>query len=239
MFQGNATEECVWIPSGDLSLEGILAYPQEREPKRAILLLAPHPHMGGNLDNNVIRYLARRAAEDDAISLRFNYRGVGNSSIELPEGLSRYDYFAKMEATHGYQPLLEDAAAALEWLSGCAGSIPMGPIIGYSLGAVLAGTIAREHPMGALVGISPPNRRVSMACFEDNRADKVFLGGGDDFAFDKERFESEMRHFQGRNEFIFLPGCDHFFRGQEDTLYAQIRPCLFGGAEEKVCSLPS
>lgn len=239
MFQEDTMEECVRIPSGSLSLEGVLAYPQEQEPKRAILLLAPHPHMGGNLDNNVIRHLARRAAEDGAISLRFNYRGVGNSSIELPEGLSCYDYFAEMEAKHAYEPLLEDAVAALHWLSGCANSIPNGPIIGYSLGAVLAGTIAREHPVDALVGISPPNRRLSMACFEENRAHKVFLGGDRDFAFDKAQFEPEMRRFQGCNEFIFIPGCDHFFRGQEDSLYTQIRPYLFGETEEVVCSLPS
>ncbi len=220
-------EEKVRIPSGELVLEGVLAYPQEDSPRQAVLLLAPHPHMGGNLDNNVVRHLAWCAAEDGAVTLRFNYRGVGESGIALPEGLSRYDFFAKMEAERSYGPLLEDALAAHRWLAKNANLMPMGPVVGYSLGAVLAGLMARESPVSSIIGIGPPNRRLAMDCFERCPAQKIFVGGDHDFAFDMGLFELEMRQFPGSNTFLFFPNADHFFRGQEDALYALVRPALW------------
>ena len=48
------TEEQVQFTSGPNTLEGVLAYPDDGEPEVAVLLLSPHPHMGGRMDNNVI-----------------------------------------------------------------------------------------------------------------------------------------------------------------------------------------
>ncbi len=228
------TEERVRVPSGSLSLEGVLAYPSEREPTQSVLILAPHPHMGGNLDNNVVRHLARRVAEDGAVTLRFNYRGLGESTIELPTGLSRYDYFAEMEAQHDYAPLLLDAAAALDWLAACTQGIPQGPLIGYSLGAMLAGMMPLEHGHPSLIAISPPNKRLPTACFAENPLAKLFLGGGNDFAFDARALEKELPQLSGRNEFLSLPQCDHFFRGEEEDLFDHMKRFLFVRAEDAV-----
>jgi uncharacterized protein len=223
-------EERILIQPG--ALEGILSYPEENEPACAVLILTPHPHMGGNMENNVVRHLARRAAEEGAITLRFNYRGVGNSPLHLPQGISAYDYFADMETRRAYGPLLKDALAAQAWFAEANQGIATAVVIGYSLGAVLAGMLPHDSGYRRLIAISPPNRRVSMDCFKSNPHNKVFLGGGNDFAFNLPEFENNMADFAGENTFLPLPEGDHFFRGEEEPLYQILKPFLFGPEEE-------
>ncbi|NNL67031.1 MAG: hypothetical protein HKP30_12360, partial [Myxococcales bacterium] len=78
------------IPCRGDALDAELAYPAEGEPETTVLLLSPHPHLGGRMDNNLVRHLFVRAAEDGCAVLRFDYRGVGESTLRLPDGTSLF-----------------------------------------------------------------------------------------------------------------------------------------------------
>lgn len=226
------TEEEIAFDSEGLQLEGIFAYPDAGQPRAAVLLLAPHPHMGGNMDNNVVRHLARRCAACGAASLRFNYRGVGRSEMRLEPGESRFDHFAAMEAAQRYEELLPDARAAYETLVATIPDAPRRVILGYSLGAVLAGMLARVVPATHLIGVSPPVRRAALFPHGDSAARKFFVAGDDDFAFEWEMFEEQYGAAPPPKAYSRLAGCDHFFRRDEERVFQTVAPYVFGGEKE-------
>jgi alpha/beta superfamily hydrolase len=222
------------VPCEGESLDAELGYPAAGEPVTALLLLAPHPHMGGRMDNNVVRHLARRAAEDGCAVLRFDYRGVGESTLALPPGHSSYEHFEAMEREQRYEALLPDARAALAALAGAAGTGPP-VVVGYSLGAILAGMLAAEAEgsralpaVSRLVALCPPVARAELGPLRDLALPRLFLGGDGDFAFDVEAFLAAYATMPGPRGFLRLPGADHFFRGEEERVYRALAPFLHG-----------
>ena len=228
MNRREIVEEYTRFPCGNLLLEGFLAYPEEGVPRAALLLLAPHPHMGGRMDNNVILHLARRGAEDGFATLRFNYHGVGESGIDLPPGTSIYDHWSAMEQEQRYEELLPDAVCAFEHLRQAVGSPEHRAVLGYSLGAVLAGMLAWKVDATHLVGVSPPVTRVSLDPYCGQLIPKLFVGGDGDFAFERERFDAEFARLPEPKGFVPMEGCDHFYRKHEEQLYRAVAPFLLG-----------
>lgn len=221
-------QEALRIPVAGNVLAAELAYPADGEPETAVLLLAPHPHMGGRMDNNVIRHVARRAAEDGCATLRFDYHGVGESTFEKPPCTSLYEHWEAMEREQRYEELLPDSRGALAALLQAVGPVPRRAIVGYSLGAILAGMVGRDCDVTHLVAVSPPVARVSLGALRDCPLPKLFLGGDGDFAFDLERFEQEFAQVAEPRRFVRLEGSDHFFRQEEERLYQTLAPFLLG-----------
>ena len=69
-----------------LTLEGIIALPDGEGPFPGVVMCHPHPLMGGNMDNNVVVAVTFGLADAGIASLRFNFRGVGNSQGETRQG---------------------------------------------------------------------------------------------------------------------------------------------------------
>jgi len=221
--------ERLHIPCEDESLDAELAYPADGEPDTTVLLLSPHPHLGGRMDNNVVRHLAGRAAEAGCATLRFDYRGVGDSTLALPEGTSAFAHWEAMEEERRYEQLLPDARAAWAALHEAAGATERRVIAGYSLGAILAGLLARECDATHLLGVSPPVAKVGLDAFRSCTRPKLFIGGDDDFAFDRARFCDEFARLPEPRRFVSLPGADHFFRQEEDRLWEAVAGFVGGG----------
>jgi len=76
-------EEHVNFNSDGLKLEGVLSYDENAVNPPSMLLCPPHPHLGGDMENNVITALCKVLAEKGFVTLRFNYRGVGHSESRL------------------------------------------------------------------------------------------------------------------------------------------------------------
>ncbi len=219
------TEEQVHFEAeGDLC-EGVLAHPEAEDPLAAAVFLAPHPLMGGNMDNNVVRHLARRCAEEGLLTLRFNYRGVDGSTLSLPPGTSRHDYFSGLEERREYERLLPETFAAIAHLRQAApGLEPL--LVGYSLGALLAGWMTPETGLLRVVCISPPNTRVSLDAFRNLTIPKVVLGGDRDPFFYPAGFQKDFADWPEPKAFLPFPNADHFFRGEEERLFQTLRPHL-------------
>ncbi len=100
----------------------------------------PHPQYGGDLHNNVVGALQRGLAAAGAITVRFNFRGVGASGGTHSGGArEREDYLAAL-----------DAAAALD------ATAPL-YACGYSFGADVALTCAVPR-VAAWIVVAPPLR---------------------------------------------------------------------------------
>lgn len=73
------------IPAPSGVLHGLVHMP-EVEPRAIAVVAHPLPTMGGTMDNKIVTTLAKTFAELGFIALRFNFRGVGESSGEYDEG---------------------------------------------------------------------------------------------------------------------------------------------------------
>src|SRR5260370_19256463 len=120
-------EERIIFESGSLKLEGLLAKLDGPGPVRAGIVCHPHPLYGGSMYNNVVDAALQAIWELGWASLRFNFRGVGESEGEHSGGAG--------EAM--------DAAAAVKFATSQAGVPPDRAVLGgYSVGPVAAMTAA-------------------------------------------------------------------------------------------------
>lgn len=211
------TRERIRIPVAELSLAAELAYP-EREPKFASVLVNPHPHMGGSMENNLITMLAAKLASG-GVTLRFDYRGVGESDgtrLNLAESLGQF-------WRTGHAPedplMIDDARAAIRWIGA---DIPRAlVVIGYSFGAYAAVQAIGQAP-AALVLISPTitqhdfSRLVALPC----AVPTLLIYSDNDFATPPER----TRQWAARLPFPVVERCysgaEHFLRGREADVAA-------------------
>jgi alpha/beta superfamily hydrolase len=201
-------------------LAGVLSYPVDGAPTRAVLMCSPHPNFGGDLENNVVAALAERLAAD-TITLRFNYRGVGQSHIDLPPGLSTFDYWENVEQALDYAEPLADTATAAEALSLISAGLPM-ISVGYSFGAIMGTRVAvLDRRIIAMVGISPPLKRVAFEHLADCHKPCLLISGRDDFVYDAD-VAKKVIEASGPKLTFERPLADHFFLGIEAELAERV-----------------
>jgi len=213
-------EERITFPNGSLTLSGVLSYPEQARPRYAVLLCAPHPNFAGNMENNVIQALSREFGSR-AMTLRFDYRGIGASEIELPAELSSFDYWTDIEESKNYTDPLTDVVAAARALEESAAGLPL-VVVGYSFGAII-GLLGEKSisSVRALVGIAPPLKRYPFTFLSDCRTPCLLLSGRDDFVFDESAAErSAWPACVTQN---VLDGHDHFFRESEGVATSHAR----------------
>ena len=200
----------------DGALAGVLAYGATTRPTYAALICSPHPNFGGDLENNVVAALAARSS-GVAITLRFNYRGVGDSRIHLADGLSVFDYWENIEETLDYTHPLADTQAALNFLAGIAERLPI-VAIGYSFGAIMATRVgSMDARISTQVGISPPFKRVAFEYLRRCVKPTLMISGEHDFVGNV-LVARALADQGGPLLIVESPVAHHFFIGQEREL---------------------
>jgi alpha/beta superfamily hydrolase len=112
------------------------------KPRATVVVAHPHPLHGGTLHNPVVFHAERQLHESGMTTLRFNFRGVGDSLGTHDDGRGE----------------VEDLAAAASWIRGLCPECPL-ILVGYSFGSVCAVRLAaREHSVRAVVAIGMPTR---------------------------------------------------------------------------------
>ncbi len=212
-------EEQITVPSGGVRLAAVLGYPESGMPAYATLLCPPHPNFAGDMENNVITALAREFSRD-ALTLRFNYRGIGQSEIALPQNVSLYDFWNDVEETKDYSVPLCDVQACAAELARQSNGAPL-IIVGYSFGSIAGLMAGQKLNAAALVGIAPPLIRYDFSFLAENTTPALLLSGVDDFVFSREVSDALVLPKTVRRE--ILSGEDHFFREHEADLASRVR----------------
>lgn len=228
-MQASHTTEKVLIPGPCGSLEGVLDYREDRRLGSGVLLCSPHPHFAGTLDNNVLRHISARVARDDFTALRFNYRGVEGSAIQLPPELSAFSYWQGIEERVAYGEILGDARSAARYLEAAVRPARIRGLVGYSFGAIIAAALSVElDAMCRVVLVAPPLRRHGLEQLAESGCRVTVVTGSDDFVHDRSDLDRIPATKAGACDVLRLSGCDHFFRGDEDALAAAVSSCLLG-----------
>jgi len=204
-------QERIAIPGAAGLLAGELAYPTGA-PRAAVLLLNPHPLMGGRMDNNVIAHVAEALAAAGTVTLRFDYRGVGRSNgpaVDVPAAMAEF-------WAHGRTPhdplMIDDGRAALLWLRRSV-RLPLF-VIGYSFGAHVGAHIMPADARGIIL-ITPTLTHHDFAPAEHTPFNALVVVGQSDFATPLEHTMHWARSLPGSTSVRVLSGGGHFFRGIE------------------------
>ena len=202
-------QSAVSFEAGDLTFEGVVAVPDKVDPPvPGVVICHPHPLRGGNMDNNVVLAVSFALAEAGIASIRFNFRGVGNSQGEHTEGKQEH----------------EEAMAAIEFLrvwEGVDGS-RIG-LAGYSFGTgVIMGSIDLQEQASAFALISPSYERLELTRLKTSPRPTFIISGDRDRLIDSPQLPAVLEAFSGPVSCEFVAGADHFWHGQEDIMARQV-----------------
>jgi alpha/beta superfamily hydrolase len=109
----NMAEQIIFS-SGAFTIEGLL---DKNSETNGVIITHPHPLYGGNMHNNVVISITNTYQKMGYTTLRFNFRGVGNSQGSYGDGVGEQ----------------EDVRAAISYLTDS--SINQIDLAGYSFGA--------------------------------------------------------------------------------------------------------
>jgi len=160
----------------------------------------PHPLYGGDMDNPVVTAVTKTFADKGCTTLRFNFRGVGNSRGEFADGRGEID---DLLAARNY--LMELGKKEIT-------------LAGYSFGAwVIVNAAAAgklDNNSDNLILISPP---AAMLPFSETlklpRLKLVITGKKDEIA-PPDQVEKLSRNWNPAAKFAVINNCDHFFGGK-------------------------
>jgi uncharacterized protein len=217
----------LFIPAPHGRLEAIVKEPRDGEVRGVALVLHPHPLGGGTMHNKVVFRAAAALNEAGLVTLRVNFRGVGQSSGTHDEGYGEQD----------------DVRAGLDYL---AEKYPEQEITlcGFSFGARvgLEAGIA-DNRVVRLVSIGTPVDKYDFGFLEQCRKPILFVHGEHDEYGDVNRLREIVERIASRTsaELRVIEGAGHFFDNQLDEVkgvitewaLAQFRSSRSGSAETR------
>jgi len=190
-------EEKVFIPSTGIRLEGLLSIQEASSFRGSVILCHPHPRYGGDMDHPVITTAMEAASQEGFSTLRFNFRGVGESEGSYGEGIGEKQ---DVKAVTDYLYLrLKDNHSPLI-------------LVGYSFGAWAGFPIAIEDGrFEAMVGVAPPLEIYDFGFLKGCKKKKLFIAGNRDFFCPPSRLEKWYQQLEEPKSLVVIPGADHFF----------------------------
>ncbi|HZG53987.1 MAG TPA: alpha/beta family hydrolase [Pyrinomonadaceae bacterium] len=198
----------ITVPHG--KLEAILKEPGAGVARRGVaLVLHPHPLHGGTMHNKVVFRAARALNDAGLVTLRKNFRGVGQTT-------GTHDH-ARGEA--------EDARLALDYL---VARYPDAPLLlaGFSFGArVGLETGVGDARVRALVGIGTPINMYDFSFLKNCRQPILFIHGERDEFGDAARLQALAAELpaEAHARVEIIPAAGHFFDHQLDELSRVLR----------------
>jgi len=158
-----------------------------------VVVCHPHPQFGGTLDNKVVQTLAKTFFALGYVSIRFNFRGVGQSAGAFDEGIGE----------------TEDAMAALSHARREFGeSLPL-VLAGFSFGTFVQTRVAQRVTPTRMVLVGPAVKRFAVG---NVPADTIVIHGEEDEVVPL----ADVFDWARPQELpvVVFPGCTHFFHGR-------------------------
>jgi alpha/beta superfamily hydrolase len=209
--------ESVWFASGELALEGRLSYPESGEVRGAAVMAGPHPLLGGDMDNNVVRGLCSGLAQRGVAVLSFNYRGIGASAGVPPDVTASLAEFWTTARTEEEEHYANDFRAALGALALQVGTEVPRALVGYSFGCSLL-TAGVDDPECPLVLVAPTIGQHTYAAPERVPNPVLVVASDEDFAHDADSVTEWFTRLGGPKRLVRGDWDSHFFRGLEEQL---------------------
>lgn len=182
-------------------LEGKVDCAAGESPQGFAVICHPHPLYGGSMHNKVVHTLAKSLAENQYTAVRFNFRGVGDSSGSYAEGIGEVD----------------DAMAVIDWVlqqqSDIHSDIPV-ILAGFSFGSFIALQAAAKTQCKALITIAPPVRMFDFENLQGVDFPWLLIQGDEDEVVDINSVINWVRTLKQPPQLEIINGSSHFFHGK-------------------------
>jgi alpha/beta superfamily hydrolase len=220
--------------SHPVELEGMLHFVEGKGEWPAAVVCHPHPLGGGSMHNGVVLAIARSLAARGVMTLRFNFRGAGQSGGQHDGG-------------RGEQA---DVAGALDWLLAQPNVDPWRvSVVGYSFGAWVGLTYAQDDARVAAVAsvglvawhydadfFKSTARRNGIEAWQFDAnflqsftRPKLFVTGEHDTFAPPEKLRGLVDRLPPPKEFHIVRGSDHFLHGREREVGELVAEFLVSG----------
>jgi alpha/beta superfamily hydrolase len=202
-------EERVFIPSDGIQLEGILSIQQAHPFRGGVICCHPHPQYGGDMTHPVMTTALEAAFQEGFSTLRFNFRGVGESEGSYGEGIGeRHD--VKAVANYFDSRLKGEPSPLI--------------LVGYSFGAWAGFPIAVEDErFEGMVAIAPPLEIYDFGYLKGCKKKKLFIAGDRDSFCPLSLLEGWYQQIEEPKSLTVIPGADHFFFSHTRFLLQPLR----------------
>lgn len=208
--------ERVVIPGPEGDLEGLTACPEKETRGTVAVILHPHPLYGGTLHNKVVHYLSRTCNRLGIPSLRFNFRGVGESAGHYDDGRGE----------------TEDCLAVLDWVQQRRPGFDIW-LAGFSFGAYVAYRAVHQRPqISRLLTVAPPVNLFDFHGLPPPACPWTLIQGEKDELVPVASVKHWLTSLNVQPRTILLPA-DHFFHGQLNTL----QTALLESLEDEVANM--
>lgn len=180
------------------------------------VVLHPHPVHKGTMNNKVVYTAYKAFVENNFSVIRFNFRGVEESSGEYDHGIGE----------------LIDAAYVFDWLQQKNPYARNIWISGFSFGAWVGMQLVMRRPeVHKFIAISPPinNNKYDFSFFSPCPVPGLIVQGDMDSVVSEKSVSEFVDKLNvqtgGRNSsnykvnYNVIGGADHFFRNHQDELY--------------------
>ncbi len=196
-------EEKIRFHSKGLFIEGLL---NMQGGERGVVITHPHPLYGGTMHNQVVETLVTIYQDKGFSTLRFNFRGVGDSEGSYDHGKGE-----KEDVRSALRYLYDNGKKQLD-------------LAGYSFGAWVNAMITNpESMLSGMIMISPPVTFLDFSFLSFNpKIEAVVTGGKDDIAA-VDRIRSLLYTWNPEARLEVIEGADHFYSGR----IGQLKSVLF------------
>jgi alpha/beta superfamily hydrolase len=220
------TVETVYFQSAGYRVEGELAY-ADSPPLGGVVIAGPHPLLGGNKKNNIVRALGDGLAARGFVTLRFDYKGVGGSEGPAMDTAAHLAAFWETSQAPDDPERANDLRDAVAYLRGVIGpTLPLA-LVGYSFGCtLLPAAISEGDTATPLVLVGPTLGRHDYTPYETLPHRKLIIAAEDDFASDERGLSAWFSRLSAPKGLVQGHLDGHFFRGHEDWLVATVSSFL-------------
>jgi len=184
----------------DYLLEGIL---NEGDGKAGVVICHPHPLYGGNMFNKVVEAMEEGFLKKGFTTLRFNFRGVGNSGGYYDEGDGE----------------MRDVCASFNFLEGIVREDAYLMLAGYSFGAWICGGASIQYAKvkGQFL-VSYPFAFYAPDVLAEFKGSMYFVGGEHDDIAPVNKLLEVYKNLQIVNKNLKIIPTDHFYWGKEKEI---------------------
>jgi uncharacterized protein len=204
-------EQQITFSSGELTLEGLIARPASKAERGAVVC-HPHPLYGGAMYNNVVEAALEAMWRLGWATLRFNFRGVGESEGEHSGGIGEAD-----DAVAAVWFLADDLALSAQRIV----------LAGYSFGAMAAmSAMPKLSDLGGLVLIALPLRMRETNTLQQFNAPVILVAGDRDNYCPPAQLQALHQTLGSSAQLKIITGADHFFGGYEAELAGALEVML-------------
>lgn len=189
------TAQHITGPAGRLELR--VAKQKSDERNTWGIVCHPHSLFGGTMNNKVVMTLVKTFQGLGLNTVRFNFRGVGQSQGEFDHGRGE----------------LEDLLAVVDWVRREHGKHFLW-LAGFSFGAYIAAQAAAQLPAQKLVTIAPPVQHFPLRSVPPILCDWVLVQGEKDEVVPADEVIAWAESRQPPPVIIRFPEAGHFFHGQ-------------------------